>query len=88
MIGLISLDLYAAQVYEDEFEDINDTVTYLLAVDADENLYALYYLDSADVYDGDVFTVYALPVATSSYENVSGGTTNVIVLIGSYLDMD
>lgn len=87
-IGLIKLELYAAQVYEDEFEDINDTVTYLLAADADENLYTLYYLGSAEIYDGDVFTVYAIPVATASYDNVSGGTTNVIVLIGSYLELD
>ena len=85
-IGLIKLDLYAAQVYEDEFEDINETVTYLLGVDEDENLYTLYYLNSAEIYDGDVFTVYALPIATASYENVSGGTTNVIVLVGSYLE--
>ena len=87
-IGLIKLELYAAQVYEDEFEDLNDTVTYLLAADADENLYTLYYLDSAEIYDGDVFTVYALPVATTSYENVSGGTTNAVVLIGSYLEVE
>lgn len=86
-IGLIKLELYAAQVYEDEFEELNDTVTYLLAADADENLYTLYFLNSVEIYDGDVFTAYALPVATTSYENVSGGTTNAIVLIGSYLDV-
>ena len=85
-LGLIKLELYAAQVYEDEFKEINGTVTYLLAIDSDENLYALYYLDSAEIYDGDAFTAYAIPVATSSYDNVSGGTTNVIILIGSYLE--
>ena len=86
-IGLIKLELYAVQVYEDEFEELNDTVTYLLAVDADENVYTLYFLDSVEIYDGDAFTAYALPVTTTSYENISGGTTNAVVLIGSYLDI-
>ena len=86
-IGLIKLELIAAQVYEDAFdEDTNEMVTYLLGADKDENLYTLFYLDTAEIYDGDIFTVYALPVATTSYENVSGGITNAIVLVGSYIE--
>ena len=85
-IGLIKLKLYAVQVYEDKIEDTGDTVTSILAADDDSNLYALYYLSSVEVYDGDSFTAYVLPVATSSYSNVSGGTTIVIDLLGSYIE--
>ncbi len=85
-IGLIKLKLYAVQVYEDKIEDTGDMVTSILAADDDSNLYALYYLSSVEVYDGDSFTAYVLPVATSSYSNVSGGTTIVIDLLGSYIE--
>ena len=84
-IGLITLTLNVAQVFEDPIEDIDETVTYLLAADADGNYYSLYYLDSAEVLEDDKITVYALPVAASSFDNVGGGVTNVIVLLGSSL---
>ena len=77
-IGLVKLDLYAVQVFEDDC--LGGKLTCLLAADGDANYYALYYLDSAEVYDGDTFTAYAVPCSTSSFDNISGGTTNVIVL--------
>ena len=84
-IGLVKLELYAAQVYEDEFEDLDYPVTYLLAIDKNENLYTLYYIGSEDIYDGDEFTAYVIPISTASFDNLGGGTTNVIVLAGSYI---
>lgn len=86
-IGLIKLELYAVQVHEDEFEDIDEAVTYLLAIDKNENLYTLYYIGSEAIYDGDEFTAYAIPISTASFANVSGGITNVVVLAGCYIDV-
>ena len=78
-IGLIKLNLTAQQVFEDDLLD--GKLTSVLARDSDHNYYAIYYRDSVEVYDGDTFTVYAIPCATSSFENVGGGTTTVIVLL-------
>lgn len=85
-VGLIKLKLTIAQIFEDQIDDIDETVTYFLAADSDGNWYTLYYLDSAEIYEGDTITAYALPVATASFDNVGGGVTNVIVLLGSYLE--
>ena len=82
-IGLLKLDLYAVQVFEDDY--LGGKLTYLLAADDDNNYYALYYLDSTEVYNEDTFTAYAIPCSTSSFDNISGGTTNVIVLAACYI---
>ena len=83
-IGLVKIDLYAVQVFEDDYMD--GKLTYILAVDDEGSYYALYYLGSTDVYDKDTFTAYAVPCATSSFNNVGGGTTNVIVMAASYIE--
>ena len=83
-IGLVKLDLYAVQVFEDDY--LGGKLTSLLATDDDNNYYALYYLDSTEVYDEDTFTAYAIPCSTSSFDNISGGTTNVIVLAACYIE--
>ena len=72
------------QVFEDDYMD--GKLTYILGADDEGSYYALYYLGSADIYDEDTFTAYAVPCATSSFENVGGGTTNVIVMAASYVD--
>ena len=83
-IGLVKLDLYAVQVFEDDY--LGGKLTYLLAADDDNNYYALYYLASTEVYNEDTFTAYAIPCSTSSFDNISGGTTNVIVLAACYIE--
>lgn len=83
-IGLVELELYAVQVFEDEF--LSGKLTYLLAVDEDGNYYAVYYLGSADVYNEDIFKTYAIPCTTSSFDNISGGITNVIVMAACYIE--
>ena len=82
-IGLVKLNLYAIQVFEDDY--LGGKLTYLLAADNDNNYYAIYYLDSAEVYNEDTFTAYAIPCSTSSFDNISGGTTNVIVMAACYI---
>lgn len=82
--GLVKLQLTAYQVFEDDYRD--GKLTSMLAVDKDDTFYSLYYLDTIEIYEGDTFTAYALPVATTSFENVSGGSTLVIVLLASYIE--
>ena len=41
---------------EDDY--LGGKLTYLLAADDDNNYYALYYLDSTEVYNEDTFTAY------------------------------
>lgn len=82
-LGLIKLTLIAQQVFEDDVLD--GKLTSLLARDDEYNYYAVYYRDSVEVYDGDAFTVYAIPCSTSSFDNVGGGTTTVIVLLACYM---
>lgn len=40
----------------------------------------------ADEENGSTFTAYAIPCSTSSFDNISGGTTNVIVLAACYIE--
>lgn len=83
-IGIVKVNLRAAQVFEDEYS--GRKITYLLAVDGDGDFYTLYYLDTADIYENDNFTAYVLPCATSSFNNVGGGVTNVTVMILSFIN--
>ena len=73
---------YAIQVFQ---EDIyGHTITYILCGDEDGNYYSIFY-DGVlpDVYDGVYISFTGLPVSPSGFENVGGGTTNVIVMIAS-----
>lgn len=77
-------DVTVLQIFEDGF--VGHTLTSALLADADYNHYQLVY-DGAlpDVLTGDVVTVDALPIASSSFDNISGGITNVIVVAGAYV---
>ena len=74
--------LHALQVFEEDFFD--GKLTSILAADDEYNYYAIYYLDTVEIYEGDTFTAFAVPCANSSFDNVSGGTTNVIAMVASY----
>ena len=78
-IGLVRLSLHTQQVFEDDLFD--GKLTSVLAYDDGGEFYAVYYLDSVDAYEGDDITVYAVPCATSSFDNIGGGTTLVTVLL-------
>lgn len=82
-VGLVELNLYAVQVFEDDY--MGGKLTYILGADKDDNYYTLYYLDSVEVYSEDDFTAYAVPCSTSSFDNISGGTTNVMVMAACYI---
>lgn len=73
---------HAIQVFQ---EDIyGHTITYILCGDENGNYYSIFY-DGVlpDVYDGVYISFTGLPVSPSGFENVGGGTTNVMVIIAS-----
>lgn len=78
-------NITVAQIFVEKIEDSNDVkYTYMIACDDDWNYYEIYYFGNVeDVYDGDlVSTIYAIPVNTGGYENIGGGTTNTVALLG------
>lgn len=82
-LGLVRMKgLYTVQVFEQDY--LGGKLTSILAMDDDGEFYVLHYLDAVEVYEGDTFDVYALPCGTSSFDNISGGVTNVIVMAASY----
>lgn len=62
------------------------TLSWILAQDSDYQAYDIYYLGSVDVYEGDKINIRALPLGNSGFDNVSGGTTNVVVCAGSIVE--
>jgi len=84
-VGIVKLNLVVNQIFEDEWIATktfdSDRYTSILATDNDYNYYVIYYWGTNDLHSGDRMTVYAVPVTTSSFENVSGGLTNNVVFI-------
>ena len=64
------------------------TITSILAYDNDSNFYVILY-DGVlpDVYDNTNISFVGLPISASGFDNVSGGTTNAIVLLGSMVNV-
>ena len=61
------------------------TITSMLALNQDGNCFVIHFDRALDIYEGDTISLYGLPIATSSFDNVSGGTTNNIVIYGCCL---
>lgn len=67
--------------------DEETTISELHLMDADENSYYVISLSAYDnIFEGDIVTAYALPIGESSFENIGGGTTLAIVLVGCYIE--
>lgn len=84
---LLYLDeAYVLSIDETEIDE-ETTFSELHLVDAEENsYYCLSMCAYDDVYEGDIVSVYALPLGETSFENISGGTTLAIVLAGCYIE--
>lgn len=83
--ALIHIDnVTVGQIFESVF--VGHTLTSALLIDSDYNYYQLVY-DGAlpDVLENDVVTVDALPIASSHFDNIGGGITNVIVVAGAHV---
>lgn len=72
---------------EEAAVDEETTVTDMLICDAEENYYDIISLCGYDdIYKGDVISIYGLPLAKSGFENISGGTTLVVVVAASHIE--
>lgn len=75
------------QIFENEQDDDMDKYSYteILLDDDNYNDYWIYYPGKCDVYEDDYITVYGIPLDSSSFDNISGGTTLVQVMAGCYI---
>lgn len=83
---LISIpEAYVVNISETDMGN-GKTCTEFQVLDADENSYYVFYVGELDnVFKDDIVKIYALPLALTSFDNVSGGTTIATVLAGSYI---
>ena len=71
-------------IQTEEFTNWGHTVTRMLTADQNySNHHYIFYDGAIDVFDGDDITFISLPIGSASFDNVGGGTTNVIVSIAS-----
>lgn len=83
---LIKLTNYmVTQIWEDD--SWRGKLTHIIAINNDyDNYVDIYYFGKTKLYEGDKFTVYALPLNTTSWENTGGGETLSMALAGSYIE--
>lgn len=76
---------YVIDIKETDLDD-GSVLSELQVADDDGNVYYIIHNDSLEVYKEDTIKFYGIPLGMSGYENVSGGTTNCVVLAGSYVE--
>lgn len=73
-------------IQADEFTMWGHTFTSIVTANQNYSDHHFIFYDGAiDIFDGDNITFVSLPVGSASYNNVSGGSTNVIVSIASII---
>lgn len=80
-----------AQVVQIQEAPIDDThyITILNISDYDgQQYYVIYNGELAEIFDGDVVNVIGLPLGSSTFDNVNGGKTWVVVLAGCHITGD
>lgn len=78
---------YVIEIYEDFIPEINDYLSELLVITDYGEVYQIIYPGSLDgVFYDDYVEFIGLPVIHSTFANVSGGYTNVIVVIASHVE--
>lgn len=80
-------DNYVTQIYENDITNYGlDTLSVIGATDKFGNMYYIYYLGKLDgVLEGDIINVKGLPVGYTSFDNLDGGQTLCIAMLGSYI---
>lgn len=72
---------YVGQIKEEAYD--GGRFTWFNAMDDNENMYSVFYRGQLpDIIKGSVVNIFALPIGSSSYDNVGGGKTLTIVLAG------
>jgi type III secretory pathway component EscR len=71
----------------EENTENDETTTVIHIIDNDMQSYQiLLFKPAGDVFEDDVVRFWGVPVGPSSFDNVSGGTTNVQFLVGSHVE--
>lgn len=74
-------------IEETNIEDTEDTVSVIHVMDDEGNSYQiLLYKSTGDILEEDYVQFWGAPVGPSSFENISGGTTNVQFIMASHLE--
>ncbi|HIV61921.1 MAG TPA: hypothetical protein H9746_03605 [Candidatus Butyricicoccus avistercoris] len=73
-------DAIIYQIFENDL--CGHTVTSILAGNLNGDYYTIYFDRSLELYQGDSISFLGLPIASSWFENVSGGVTNNFVVYG------
>jgi hypothetical protein len=78
-------EAFILKIVETDIEKVGK-LTEIQVTDNDANHYYLLYLgELSNIFDEDSIEIYALPLATTYFDNISGGTTKAVVLVGSYI---
>ena len=74
---------YAGVLQISEQDAGDETLTILQAYDDEGENYMVYYFgELPNVLDDDTVKIYGIPLGTTSFDNISGGTTLAVVLGG------
>lgn len=81
--------MYSDKGYVVSIEEVDQTdigsVSVLHIMNDEENSYQVVYPGSLDIFEQDFVEFVGIPTMMSGFENVSGGYTNIAVIVGSYV---
>ena len=78
---------YAGVLQISEQDAGDETLTILQTYDDEGENYMVYYFgELPNVLDDDTVKIYGIPLGTTSFDNISGGTTLAVVLGGCYVE--
>ncbi|MEH7495185.1 hypothetical protein [Neobacillus niacini] len=84
---VLSFSGYVVSIEETPIEDTSDTIAILHVMDDEEFSYeVILYKSTGDILEEDYVQFWGVPVGPYSFENVSGGSTNVQVFMGSHIE--
>ena len=67
--------------------EVSETISLTHVIDNDGQSYQVFmYKGTGEILEDDTVRFWGVPVGLSSFENVSGGTTNVQVFLGSHIE--
>lgn len=91
-----NIEKYKTSLFKDvgevvEIEEMSDpelgTITIIHVMNDDWDSYQVVLYGSVEVYEGDYINFIGLPVMYTGFENVSGGYTNIVMALGSYVEL-
>lgn len=84
---ILSFQGSVVSIEEVSLDETDDTVSLLHIIDdAGDSYQVLLFKKSGDILEDDEVQFWGAPLGPSSFENVSGGTTNVQVFMGSHIE--